>query len=88
MTFSLAAHVAAREAMELFVDEWIQLVECGLIPIAPLGEQLRDLMLLRFVRQLGETATYASNWVISPGLRSILFTSPTWSSSSAIIRRA
>lgn len=54
MTFSLAAHVAASELVELFVNQWVQLVECGLIPVAPLGEQLSDFMLRRFMRQLGE----------------------------------
>ena len=45
VTFSLAAHVAAREPVQFFVDQRIQLVECGLVSVAPLSEQLGDLML-------------------------------------------
>ena len=52
VTFSLAAHVASREPVQLFVDQRIQLVECGLIPFAPLSEQLSDLMWW-FLCQLG-----------------------------------
>ena len=38
VAFSLAAHVAAREAVKFVVDQRIQFVERGLITIAPLGE--------------------------------------------------
>jgi hypothetical protein len=33
--------------VQFVVDEWIQLIERRLIPLAPLGEQLGDFMLLR-----------------------------------------
>jgi hypothetical protein len=53
VTSSLPAHVAAREAMQFFIDQRVQLVECRLIPVAPLSEQLGDLMLV-FRCQLGD----------------------------------
>lgn len=46
VTFSLAAHVTTREPVQFFIDERVQLVESGLISVAPLGEQLRDFILL------------------------------------------
>ena len=38
VVFSLAAHVTAGEAVELVVDQRVQLVQSGLVPFAPLGE--------------------------------------------------
>ena len=38
VVFSLSAHVTAGEAMKLVVDQWIQLVQSGLVPFAPLSE--------------------------------------------------
>jgi hypothetical protein len=38
VAFSLAAHVAASETMQLVINERVQFVEGGLISIAPLGE--------------------------------------------------
>ena len=45
VAFSLPAHVAAGEPVQFVVDQRIQLVESGLVPIAPFGEQFSDLML-------------------------------------------
>jgi hypothetical protein len=44
---AFTAHVTAGEPVQFVVDEWIQLIERRLIPLAPLGEQLGDFMLLR-----------------------------------------
>jgi hypothetical protein len=52
MAFPFPAHVAAREPVQLVVDQRIQLVERGLIAIAPFSEQLRDLVLRFCVSQL------------------------------------
>lgn len=38
MVFSLLAHVTAGEAMELVIDQRVQLVQSGLVPFAPLSE--------------------------------------------------
>ena len=38
VAFTLPDHVAASEAMKFGVNEWIQIVECSLIPLAPLRE--------------------------------------------------
>ena len=57
VTFSLPAHVATRKAMEFVVDQRIQLVECVLVSVAPLSEQLSDLMLVRWSSQLGDIAS-------------------------------
>ena len=38
VVFSLSAHVTAGEAVELVVDQRIQLVQSGLVPFAPLSE--------------------------------------------------
>jgi hypothetical protein len=46
VTFSLPAHVTSRKPAQFLVDQRIQLVECGLVPVAPLNEQLCDLMLV------------------------------------------
>ena len=51
MAFAFAAHVTAREAVQFVVDQWIQLVQSGLISVAPLGEKLSYLMLLRWLFQ-------------------------------------
>ena len=51
VTLPLAAHVAAGETVQFVVDKGIQLVERGLIAIAPVGEQLSNLMLLRWFFQ-------------------------------------
>jgi hypothetical protein len=40
------AHVTAGEPVQFVVDQRIQLVERGLVSIAPFGEQLGDLVLL------------------------------------------
>ena len=38
VVFSLLAHVTAGEAVELVVDQRVQLVQSGLVPFAPLSE--------------------------------------------------
>jgi len=38
VAFSFPAHVTAGEPVQFVVDQWIQLVECRLVPIAPLSE--------------------------------------------------
>ena len=38
VTFSFAAHVAAGKPVQLVVDEGIQLVERGLVSLAPFSE--------------------------------------------------
>jgi hypothetical protein len=38
VTLSFPAHVTAGKPVEFVVDQRVQLVECGLIPIAPLSE--------------------------------------------------
>ena len=95
MVFSLLAHVTAGEAMELVIDQRVQLVQSGLVSFAPLSEQFSNLMSGWTLQCLsgGKRATDSISMPlqtapISPGLRNILLTSPTWSSSSAIIRRA
>src|ERR1043165_1738584 len=45
VAFSFPAHVAAREPVQFVVDQGIQLVERGLVPVPPFGEQFSDLML-------------------------------------------
>ena len=45
MALAFTTHVTAGEAMKFVVNEWIQLVERGLIPVAPFSEQLSDVML-------------------------------------------
>jgi len=47
MAAAFATHVAACETVELVVHERIQLVERGLVSVAPLSEQLRDVMWAR-----------------------------------------
>ena len=44
VVFSLAAHVTAGQAVEFVVDQRVQLVQSGLLPIAPLSEQFSYLM--------------------------------------------
>ena len=51
MAFTFAAHVTAREPVQFVVNEWIQLVQSGLVSVAPLGEKLSYLMLLRWLFQ-------------------------------------
>lgn len=38
VVFSLPAHITAGEAVELVVDQRVQLVQSGLVPFAPLSE--------------------------------------------------
>ena len=52
MAFALAAHVATSQAVQLVVDQRVQVIERGLVPFAPLSEQLGDLVLGRFLCQV------------------------------------
>ena len=107
VVFPLPAHVTARQAVEFVVDQRVQLVQSGLLPLAPLSEQFSNLMSGGVLQYLSRLETHPQitqiyirvtcGWLLvlafqaapmSPGLRNILLTSPTWSSSSAIIRRA
>jgi hypothetical protein len=45
VAFSFPAHVAPREPVQFVVDQGVQLVECGLISLAPLSEQFGNLVL-------------------------------------------
>ena len=42
--FSFPAHVTAGQAVEFVVDQRVQLVQSGLVPIAPFSEQFSNLM--------------------------------------------
>ena len=46
VTFSLPAHITARKPVEFLIDQRIQLVQCGLVSVAPLDEELGDLLML------------------------------------------
>ena len=51
VAFSLPAHVAAGEPVQFVVNQRIQLVERGLVSVAPFSEQLGDLVLLLCLSQ-------------------------------------
>lgn len=48
MALLFPAHVTASEPVQFVVDQGIQLVQGGLVSVAPLGEKLSYLMLLRW----------------------------------------
>ena len=48
VTFSFAAHVTACEPVQFVIDQRIQLIQGGLVSIAPLSEKLGYFMLLRW----------------------------------------
>ena len=52
VTFSFAAHVTACEPVQFVIDQRIQLIQGGLVSIAPLSEQLGDVVLLCYARQV------------------------------------
>ena len=51
MALLFPAHVTARQPVQFVVDQWIQLVQGGLVSVAPLSEKLGYLMLLRWLFQ-------------------------------------
>ena len=48
MALSFPAHVTPSEPVQFVVDQWIQLVQSGLVSVAPLSEKLGYFMLLRW----------------------------------------